>query len=187
MNLRINIFKWLGLLLLFVFITACSGSNNKQPTQRDIDKLLKQAFNTIKTRDWQNYQALTITSADFILKRRGISKFKEKQSFVGSSLKPSEIDRQRQQFKLAKNAADEFNEDMIYFDKDTYVSLGTLVEQGALPTLDDVRIPFQTYTIKVESESGKAMDDLYPYFVVVQWRNKPRILMLLFPEMKKSR
>jgi hypothetical protein len=36
--------------------------------------------------------------------------------------------------------------------------------------------------MKVKSESGEIMDDLYPYFVIVQWGNSPRILKLLFQE-----
>ena len=32
------------------------------------------------------------------------------------------------------------------------------------------------------SGSGKVLDDLYPYFVIVQWGSCPMILKLLFPE-----
>jgi hypothetical protein len=36
------------------------------------------------------------------------------------------------------------------------------------------------------SGSGKVLDDLYPYFVVVQWGSYPMILKMLFPEAGKS-
>jgi hypothetical protein len=36
------------------------------------------------------------------------------------------------------------------------------------------------------SGSGKVLDDLYPYFVIVQWGSCPMILKLLFPETGKS-
>jgi hypothetical protein len=186
MFVRKNINKWVVLLLCFVVILGCSGSTNSQPSQtkssKNIDNLLEQAFAAIKSRDRAKYQALTITSADFILKRRGISKFKEKQSYVGSSLKPEEISKQLEQFKQAKKVPEELKEDMIYFDEDTYVSVGKIVDQGVMPTVGDVQIPYKIYTIKVKSESGKVMDDLYPYFVIVQWGNQSRILKLLFPE-----
>ena len=185
---RKNIFQGLVVLLCFAVIIGCSGSTDNQPSQakagQGIDKLLEQAFAAIKSRDRVKYLALTITSADFILKRRGISKFKEKQSYVGASLKPEEINRQLQQFKQAKNMPEEFKKDMIYFDEDTYVSAGKIIDRGVMPTLDEVQIPYTIYTIKVKSKSGKVMDDLYPYFVTVQWGNQPRILKLLFPEVE---
>jgi hypothetical protein len=186
MFVRKNIFQWLVVLLCFVVIIGCSGSIDNQPSQakgsQNVDRLLEQAFAAIKSRDRAKYQALTITSADFILKRRGISKFKEKQSYVGSSLKPEEINKQLEQFKQAKNVAEELKEEMIYFDEDTYVSVGKIIDQGVMPTVGEVQIPYKIYTIKVKSQSGKVMDDLYPYFVIVQWGNQPRILKLLFPE-----
>jgi hypothetical protein len=186
MFIRKNIFQGLILLLCFVVIIGCSGSTDNQPSQakdsKNIDKLLEQAFTAIKTQDRAKFQALTITSADFILKRRGISKFKEKQSYVGSSLKPSEINKQLEQFKQAKNVPEELKEDMIYFGEDTFVSVGKIVNQGVMPTVGEVQIPYKIYTIKVKSNSGGIMDDLYPYFVIVQWRNQPKILKLLFPE-----
>jgi hypothetical protein len=182
MLVRKNIFQWLVVLLCFVVIIGCSGSGNNEPSQKDIDKLLEQAFAAIKSQDWAKYQELTITSADFILKQQRISKFKEKQTYVGGSLKPEEISRQLQQFKQVKNVPEGLKEDMIYFDEDIYVSAGKIVDQGVMPTLLEVQIPYEIYTIKVKSKSGKVMDDLYPYFVIVQWRNSPRILKLLFPE-----
>jgi hypothetical protein len=87
-----------------------------------------------------------------------------------------------QQFKQAKNMPGELKEDMIYFDEDIYVSAGKIVDQGVMPTLGEVQIPYKIYTIKVKSGSGKVLDDLYPYFVVVQWGSCPMILKMLFPE-----
>jgi hypothetical protein len=182
MWVRKTIFQWLVLLLGFVVIIGCSGSNNNEPSQKDIDKLLEQAFAAIKSRDWAKYQELTITSADFILKQQGISKFKEKQTYLGGSLKPEEINQQLEQFQQAKNAPEELKGDMISFDEDTYVSAGKIVDQGVMPTIGDIQIPYKIYTIKVKSSSGKVMDDLYPYFVVVQWGSYPMILKMLFPE-----
>jgi hypothetical protein len=184
------IFQGLVFLLYFAVIIGCSGSTDNQPSQtktsQSIDKLLEQAFAAIKSQDRAKYQELTITSSDFILKRRGISKFKEKQSYIGASLKPEEINKQLEQFKQAKNVLEELKEDMIYFDEDTYVSAGKIFAQGVMPTLGEVQIPYTIYTIKVKSKSGEVMDDLYPYFVIVQWGNQPRILKLLFPEAGNS-
>ena len=189
MFVRKNTNKGLVLLLCFVVIIGCSTSTKEQPAQpkksNSIDKLLEQAFEAIKSRDRAAYQALTITSADFVLKRRRIPKLKEKQSYVGSSAKPEELYKQYEQFNRAKNIEEEFKEDMIYFDEDTYVSAGKIIDQGVMPTIGDVQIPYKIYTIKVKSSSGKVMDDLYPYFMIVQWGNQPRILKLLFPETGK--
>jgi hypothetical protein len=188
MFVRKNIFQWLVLLLCFVVILGCSSSTStkEQPARpkksNNIDKLLEQAFAAIKSRDRAAYQALTITSADFVLKRMRIPKLKEKQGYVGSSAKPTELYQQYEQFNRAKNIEEEFKEDMIYFDEDTYVSAGKIVDHGVMPALNDVQIPYKTYTIKVKSGAGEVMDDLYPYFVIVQWGNQPRILKLLFPE-----
>lgn len=106
MIVRKNIFQWLVVLLCFVVIIDCSGSIDNQPSQakgsQDVDQLLEQAFAAINSQDWAKYQALTITSADFILKQQRISKFKEKQTYVGGSLKPEEISQQLQQFRQAK-------------------------------------------------------------------------------------
>ncbi len=190
MFVRKNIFQWLVVLLCFAVIIGCSGSTDNQPSQAkdssSIDKLLEQAFEAIKSRDRAAYQALTITSADFVLKRRRIPKLKEKQSYVGSSAKPEELYKQYEQFNRAKNIEEEFKEDMIYFDEDTFISAGKIVDQGVMPTIGEVQIPYKTYTIKVKSGSGEVMDDLYPYFVIVQWGNSPRILKLIFPEAENS-
>jgi hypothetical protein len=185
---RKSIIKWLIILLVVVVGLNCSSSTSTkeqaaQPKKSNpIDKLLEQAFTAIKSQDRAAYQALTITSADFILKRRRIPTLKEKQSYVGSSLKPEELYKQLEQFKQAKNVPEEFKEEMIYFDEDTYVSAGKIVDQGVMPTVGEVQIPYKIYTIKVKSQAGEMMDDLYPYFVIVQWGNQPRILKLLFPE-----
>jgi hypothetical protein len=190
MFVRKNIFQWVVIVLCFVVILGCSSSTStkEQPARpkksSTIDKLLEQAFAAIKSQDWAKYQALTITSADFILKRRGITKFKEKLSYTGSSLKPEEITKQFEQFRRAKNVEEELKEEMIYFDEDIYVSAGKIVERGVMPTVGEVQIPYKTYTIKVKSGAGEVMDDLYPYFVIVHWGNQPRILKLLFPEVE---
>ena len=167
---------------------GCSASSDNQSSHNggEVEKLLSNAFAAIKSQDWEQYKALTITAADLVLKRRGISKFKEKQSYIGSSMKPSEINKQLVQFNRVIKVEVSIKEDMILFDEDSYVSMGKIVNQGNITTLDDIKIPFKTYSLKVKSQSGKTMDDLYPYFVVVHWGNQPRLLKLIFPSIKRK-
>ncbi len=172
------------LTITVVVFFNCSGPGNQQQQTKkpDIDEFLGEAFKAIKNRDWGRYSKLTITSADFVLKKMGISTFKEKQSYVGSSVKPAEIKKQYAQFQQAVTVNEANEEDMIYFDRDTFVSMGKIADQGIMPALNNTRIPYKVYTVKVKSDSGAVMDDLYPYFVIVQWGSSPRILKLTFPE-----
>jgi hypothetical protein len=176
--------KGLIVFLFFCIHFSCSKSGSSpdpQDTRDNIDELLEEAFAAIKNRDLAKYYKLTITSADFVLKQMGISKFKEKQSYVGSSLKPGEINKQIAQFNRAQQVEEKFEDKMIYFDKDTYVSPGKIVDRGILTVVNNVQIPYKIYTVKIKSESGEVLDDLYPYFMIVQWGGTPRILELIFP------
>ncbi len=174
------------LIFSIMFLIHCSGSESQQPQPQQesggIDGLLQDAFEAIKTQNREKYNDLTITSADFVLKRMGISKLKENQSYVGTSVKPAEIKKQHAQFQQAVKVDEKFEEDMIYFDKDTFISAGRIIDQGVMKALNNVQIPYKIYTIKVKSDGGAVMDDLYPYFMIVHWNNRPRILKLIFPE-----
>ncbi|MCP5053797.1 MAG: hypothetical protein GY940_41910 [bacterium] len=166
---------------------SCSGGGSGQPGSQaasdSIEELLKEAFDAIKAGDWNAYSSLTITSADFVLRASGISKFQEKQSYVGSSVKPTEIKRQAEQFHYASKG----EEDCILFHKDSFVSTGRLMLTGTHKTLNNVNIPFQSFTIKVKSAEGEIIDNLYPQVVVVKWGDYYRILKLLFPAGTKKK
>ncbi len=179
--MRRNVWVIIVFVMLSCFLNlSCSKGAKGQPEEKvlgdSVDELLKKAFDAIKAGDWQAYSTLTITSADFVLKAMGISRFKAKQSYVGSSVKPAEIKKQTNQFYKAAKGDD----DTILFDKDTFVSAGPLKITGTHKALNNVNIPFKMYSLKIKTETGEIMDDLYPYVVIVKWGEYYRILELVF-------
>ncbi len=89
-------------LLLGAMLT--SGCSKPDPSSSP-EALVEAAYEAIRTNSWEDYSKLTVTTADFILKEHNAqSAFKQKQSYVGSQLKPEEQARQRQDFARAVGA-----------------------------------------------------------------------------------
>jgi hypothetical protein len=162
------------LFFTLYYLTSCF------PTETDkIDELLGNAFKAIRNRDWEGYRKLTVTSADFILKKMKISIIKYKQTFAGSSLKPMELQNHQNKFETLIKMNSGKNEGVIDFTNSKYDSMGKLVGRGVKTTLNNVEIPYQILTLKVKSLTDEIKKDLLPYFVVVKWGDHYKILDIL--------
>ncbi len=170
--------KIIPAVLMLVLTIQLGGCESTSTSGKDGYKaLLKQAFQAIKQNDWDKYSKLTITEADFDLKQNKVSPFKQKQSYVGSVLKPEQQQQQRQDFQRAITGG----EGIIPFATAEYVSVGSVVSSGTAESLAGAAIPYTVYSLKVKS-GGSEFDsqNLEPLFVVTQWQGEYRLLNLYF-------
>ena len=145
------------------------------------EAIIKSAFKALKDGDWETYQSLTVTSAEFILKYNKVSPFKRKMTYAGGVLMPEEKSRQKKEFEHAlKGGTDSINFKQAIFVK------ARLVHQDNRELLEGGSIPIKIYLVEVE-QNGKKQTDLQPAFVVTMWGEKPRLLQLEFKSMDHDR
>ncbi|MBI3005603.1 MAG: hypothetical protein HYY49_09345 [Ignavibacteriales bacterium] len=162
--------KITNFIVLFVSLTACTN----KPTSEE--KLLEQAFDAIKSDDWEAYSALTITYADFLMKAQHINAFNEKNSYAGGVLKPEQRKQQEQEFRATVKGGP----GIIDFKNSSFVSSGRIVHSGSLEAFEGPDIPYRIFGIVAESAGGSAVPE-YPRFMVVPWNEEFRIMKLEFP------
>ncbi|HLF20715.1 MAG TPA: hypothetical protein VI704_07980 [Bacteroidota bacterium] len=155
--------------VVFAFV-GCAG----RPTTEE--RLLEQAFDAIKNDDWDAYNSLTITFADFLLKAQNINMFNEKNSYAGGVLKPEQLRQQQEEFQIAVEGGPAF----IDFRNSDFVSSGNVVHSGSLEALDGPDIPYKIFSVRVNI-AGSPSSFSYPRFMVVPWNKEFRIMKLEFP------
>jgi hypothetical protein len=159
-------------LLMFFFVIAGCNTNSASP----VAKFAEQVFHAIQDEDFGKFEKLTITRADFILKQQKISKFKAKQSYAGGVLKPREQAEQKAQFEQAVNGGD----DQIDFKHSEFKSV-IEIDEGLLLISEGYSIPSKTLALKLDMDGEIiSTEDLPPYFVVVLWHKKFKLLRLEF-------
>jgi hypothetical protein len=176
---RMRLIAKIVVSIVLLFISCSSEAPQKKAwSGNSVESLLTKGFAALKAADIGAYSQLTITSADFVLKKMGIPKFKQSQSYVGSSMKPAEIKKQNAQFQKAVAG----EEDNIMFKSDEFVSIGSLIKKGVIKAMNNTIITFEMYSFKIKTASGETHDDLFPYVMVVKWGSYYHILKLMFTE-----
>ena len=140
--------------------------------------LLENVFNALKDEDWEAFQKLTITYADFLLRKQKINAFMEQQSYAGGVLKPEEMNKQRKQFE--QTIRDKKNQ--IDFKNASFISLGSLINESSLELLvSDENIFTKTYSLIIQI-NDQIIDskNLFPTFTIVRWYEEYRLLNLNF-------
>lgn len=159
----------LGLLLLI----ALDGCRSVSPEEA----LLQRAFAAIRENNWQAFEPLTITAADFSLRGPQSGALREQQSFLSGVLRPQEKQRQREQFARAVAGGP----GQMDFRRAVFVGMGRAVRSGHVELLEGTRVPYTVYSVRVRmSEHEKETDALAPGFAVVYWAGRPRLLGLEF-------
>jgi hypothetical protein len=163
----------LGFSILEIFTCGCSRSNSSE------ESLLENVFNALKDEDWEAFQKLTITYADFLLREQKINVFMEKQSYAGGVLKPEEMNKQRKQFE--QTIRDKKNQ--INFKNTSFSSLGSLINETSLELFSDENIFTKTYSLRIQI-NDQIIDskNLFPTFTIVRWYEEYRLLNLNFPK-----
>jgi hypothetical protein len=124
------------------------------------------------------FQKVSITGSDFVLKANKVSRFAEKNSYVGGIHKKNEQEHAAMQFRTAREGWEGYID---YDDPDTeFVGLGKLIWQGSVPHLNNTDIPAKIYSAKVKNKDGEH-EDIPPYFQVVKWGSFYKIMGLKFP------
>ncbi|RMG40330.1 MAG: hypothetical protein D6719_11265 [Candidatus Dadabacteria bacterium] len=157
-----------------VILSGC----NKFTAPDSEEALIKKAFRALKNSSWEDYESVTITSADIQLKKMGISKFKARQSFTGGVQKEIEIKKQRRDFDKAVSMDDP---DYIDFSEEAlkYISKGRLIKSSEQRLLTGGSIPVKVYAARVKT-GGQEFDDLPPYFKITKWKGRDYLLGLEF-------
>lgn len=139
--------------------------------------LVQRAFEAIKAGDYSAYRELTITTADFVLKREKVNPMMEAQTYAGAVLKPQEQALQRGEFEQAVAGG----EDQIDFKTAEWQGLGPLVDSGSQQLFESGSVPYMSYAIKIK-QGGESIvsTELRPEFVLVDWGKSRRILRLFF-------
>ena len=173
-----KIMRVVAVLLAFLTLSCSAKSRQQQPTSPGAEfELGAKLFAAIKANNWGAFEPLTITSADFTLKRMNLSPVQAKQSYAGASLRPNLIAKLRTDF----NRAVAGGAGQIDFRQAFFVGLGPVTASGNLSDIQNESIPFTTYSLKIDT-GGRVIDatDLTPRFVVVPWEKGLRLLKLEF-------
>ncbi|GEM_PF-1345991 len=162
-------------LAVFIFLALSIGCSSKRSAPEK--SILKKAFSAIKKNDWEAYSKITITRADYEIRKQKMSKFKAKQSYVGGVLKSEEREKQKAEFIAAVAGG----EGLIDFKNAKFVGLGTLLGSGISEGLLNSEYSYRIYSLRIKT-GGQVIDtvDLSPKFVLVLWGKEFRILELLF-------
>ena len=165
--------SFFGQILLLLALAGCSPSNRSE------EGLLKNVFHAIKEKDWDSYQKLTITYADFIQKAQGTGKFEEKLGYAGGVMKPEEEQGQRKQFDRAVIAGT----GMIDFQRAQFVSVGSVILENKMEVLGgEQAVSYKIFSLKLRIDWAETdSKDLHPRFTVVPWENEYRLLRLELP------
>lgn len=164
---------WLVFIIIIMICMAkCSGTGLVSEKQ-----VLEQVFIAIKTSDWNKYQQLIITTADISMKRLKLSDFQAQQSYLGSSLKPREQQKQRQQFdEVIRNTNDE---KFINFKQAEFIDIGSLINSGTGKLIEGGEYSYNTYSMRLKI-NGQEIDTkhLQPKFVLIKYEKEYRLLKL---------
>ncbi len=166
------------ILSTFFIVSVVMASCSSRPTTEEA--LLEQAFDAIKENDWEAYQKLTITYADFLLKAQKTSRAEEQMSYAGGVLKPEELQSQREQFDRAVAGG----EGQIDFRRTEFIGAGPVFLESTMELLTaEEKVPFKIYALKI-AEGGMQREtrDLFPRFTVVPWEGEYRVMRLEFPK-----
>lgn len=147
------------------------------------EQLAKEVFDSIKQRNVEEFSKLTITLADFELKKNKVSPFKAGLTYAGGTLRPEMRQRQQKQFEQASTRA---NENCIDFATCEFAGItGDAAAEQKL--LDGGSVPVRFRQFKIQ-RNGKVIDatDKQPVLVITDWNGHPRLLSLLFKEQPKS-
>ncbi len=162
-----------ALLLDLLLLVALDGCRSVSPEEA----LLQRAFAAIQENNWQAFERLTITAADFSLRGPQSGALREQQSFISGVLRPQEKQRQREQFVRAVAGGP----GQIDFRRAVFVGMGRVVRSGHVELLEGTRVPYTVYSVRIRMpENEKETDALAPGFVLVYWAGRPRLLGLEF-------
>ncbi len=166
------ILRMVILVLVGAGCAGCLGFGTSSPT----DTLLEEAFAGIKADDWQRFQKLTITPADFMIRDMGLSAFKAPQSYAGGVLRPRQRDEQRRQFDEAVRGGP----GLIDFQRSAYVGPGSLLDSGTRRVANNGSYSYEIWSITIETGEGEVdTTELFPRFTIVKWGDEWRILGLI--------
>ena len=171
----------LGVLALLTIAPACQmlgGPSDEVDTpesRASEERAVREAFEALKQNDLKRFRAVSITTADFVMRDNGLSDFHDQASYTGSIRKPEEEEEHADNF----NAATQGGSHLIDFERSTFKSLGTVLQRARIDSVDGKSFPFKEYSIVVRGPGGEIdTKDLSPRFVVVPWENGHRILEL---------
>ncbi len=165
--------RTMGLLLFFLI--ACLSSACSRATPQEV--LLEKAFVALQKNDYENFKKLTITLADFELKRTKGGPFAKSQSYAGQVLKPEQVQAQRDQFKRATAGGP----GCIDFKASKFIGIDTADQVTREPLLTGDPITCTVYSLKIKTTGAVAdTKSLDPLFVVTSWGDQCRILELRF-------
>lgn len=160
-------------MVLFV-VGGCASRSGTE------ERLLDQAFEAIQDKDWEAYNKLTITYADFLLKSQKTGRFEERMTYAGTVLKPEEQQSQREQFDRAAAGG----EGQVDFQSSTFIAPGSVILESRMELLEEGEtVPFKIYSLKVRLDGNKTdTRQLSPHFTVVPWEGEYRLMRLEFPK-----
>jgi hypothetical protein len=165
------------ILISSVFPVACTSSPQDAETKKT-EEILENAFEAIQNNDWPQYQRLLITTADFDMKARGVSRINSNRSFTGGVLKLQLIEKQKTRFESFTNS-----EDIGYHISGAqYKGVGTLLEQGTIETLQAGMVPYKAYSLKLKID-GEILDtkEYGPIFALVEFNGWYKIIHASLP------
>jgi hypothetical protein len=155
---------------------AAGGCTSRPDTE---ERLLEKAFEAIQEKDWEAYNKLTVTYADFLLKSQKTGRFEERLTYARNVLRPEEQQSQREQFDRAAAGG----EGQIDFQRSRFVATGSVILESRMELLDENEtVPFKIYSLKVRvggNESDTRL--LSPHFTAVPWEAEYRLMRLEFP------
>jgi len=156
---------------------GCGGSSKgSAPGKADKEALIRKVFEAIARDDLAAFQRVTVTASDFGLEASTIGQSRASLSYTGASLRPAEIQKQKEQFAWAVAGG----AGQIDFRNTKFVGLGSLLNSGVEPALPQGSYAFEIYSINIE-KYGQPIDtkDLLPKFKIVKWKGEPRLLRLI--------
>jgi hypothetical protein len=177
-----KLMRFISLSSLFIILAVCSGCSSNRPyTEED---LLRLACKALKERQWEQYANLIVTRADFFLYEDNITAFEEPNTYLGSVIKPEQIEIHKKLFYQVALGRDS----TIDFAHVEFCRKGSLLrtETKLLAAKDPVIL--NTYSLIVSvGETEVDTKDMYPLFTVayVPWMGQYRILDLEVPPVNK--
>ena len=170
-------------VLLVSVIIVSGGCSSKRP--RTEEDLLRLAFEALKERQWEQYSRLIITRADFFLYEDNISEFEEPNSYLGSVIKPEQIEMHKNLFFRSIQGGQNF----IRFDQTEFCRPGSLLKLETKKLIEKDPVILNTYSLVI-TDGNTEFDtkELYPHFTVayVPWMGQYRILELELPPIAKT-
>lgn len=164
-----------AILTAICAVLLAAGCERRDSTATP-EGVVRAAYQAIKANDWDAYEKLTVTTADFILKEYNAqSPVKQQSSYVGSQLKPEEQKRQREEFvRAAAGGAGQLD-----FRNGAF-GMAHLAASGDEQLLNGSVIPVAAYLVALEGQAAPSEEP--PGFVVVKWGSFYKILRLTYPD-----